>query len=291
MLLRIVLASVLAPLTVAIYRDSLARSKFLPIAAAAYGDDPAECFKHAFGFSNITIVRNLVMGCTENNGDVCAGFSAVSHGDRAIIFSFRGTSSFIQLLLETGETILKQQMPSPIGGKVGYYYQQVFTLLWTNGLSDDYVSLRQRFPNYKIWLTGHSLGAAVASLASATIVSMDKKAADRIQLITFGQPRTGTTDYAKAHDLLLPNSYRVIHGRDPIAHAPAQGLEGYWHHEGEVWYDNDMKTGQPYKVCQEDESNDCSNGLVPIYRLNDHLTYFGVHVSSYGEAGCKLPVS
>ncbi|KAH7662459.1 Lipase, partial [Aphelenchoides avenae] len=58
-----------------------------------------------------------------------------------------------------------------------------------------------------------------------------------------------------------------------------------------VWYDNDMKTGQPYKVCQEDESNDCSNGLVPIYRLNDHLTYFGVHVSSYGEAGCKMPVS
>lgn len=37
----------------------------------------------------------------------------------------------------------------------------------------------------------------------------------------------------------------------------------------------------------DDESDSCSYSLVPIYLLDDHLIYFGVKVSMFGESGCK----
>ncbi|KAH7684461.1 Protein Y49E10.18, partial [Aphelenchoides avenae] len=60
--------------------------------------------------------------------------------------------------------------------------------------------MHKKYPQYKIWVTGHSLGGAVASIASAEIASMDRQAGDRIGLVTFGQPRTGDYDYSAAHD-------------------------------------------------------------------------------------------
>ncbi|KAH7666467.1 Lipase family protein, partial [Aphelenchoides avenae] len=55
-----------------------------------------------------------------------------------------------------------------------------------------------------------------------------------------------------------------------------------------VWYNNDMSRGRPFTVCKFlDEGDACSDSLVPLYILDDHLSYFGVKVSTFGESGCK----
>ena len=83
-------------------------------------------------------------------------------------------------------------------------------------------------------VTGHSLGAAMASLCAAEIIKLGYLPADRIKLITFGQPRTGDRDYAVAHDSLMNYSYRVIHAHDVVPHLPTEGFENYQHHKSEV---------------------------------------------------------
>jgi hypothetical protein len=73
----------------------------------------------------------------------------------------------------------------------------------------------------KIWLTGHSLGAALATLAAGRLHDVQG-------LYTFGSPRVGDQDF-KAK--FRPKAFRVVNGNDIVAGIPA---EGPYHHVGEL---------------------------------------------------------
>jgi predicted lipase len=49
-------------------------------------------------------------------------------------------------------------------------------------------------------VTGHSLGAAMASLCAGYIAAMGYIPGDKIKLVTYGQPRTGDLAYANYID-------------------------------------------------------------------------------------------
>ena len=49
-------------------------------------------------------------------------------------------------------------------------------------------------------MTGASLGGALASLGAAHLVTEHSVPEEKIKLITFGQPRTGDYEWAKAMD-------------------------------------------------------------------------------------------
>lgn len=53
-------------------------------------------------------------------------------------------------------------------------------------------------------VTGHSLGASMASLAASHIISSRYIDGNYVRLITFGQPRTGDRPFADAHDKQVP---------------------------------------------------------------------------------------
>ena len=69
-----------------------------------------------------------------------------------------------------------------------------------------------------IWLCGHSLGAAIATIAAyfnrATVQA----------LYTFGSPRVGDGVFAEALLARVPNIYRFVHHRDVVTTVPPQGL-------------------------------------------------------------------
>ena len=116
-------------------------------------------------------------------------------------------------------------------------------------------------PSYSVWVTEHSLGGALASLASTLIMFEGKTPKDNLMLYTFGQPRVGNYDYALTHDGLVPLSFRVTHYRDIVVHLPtclaiAPGTPciafGSWpyHHGKEIYYRDEIMTkSSPYKTC------------------------------------------
>ena len=63
--------------------------------------------------------------------------------------------------------------------------------VWDRVLSE-VTRLQAINPTYKVKVTGHSLGAALAQLCGMRLV----QAGFDVSMINFGQPRTGDSDYA-----------------------------------------------------------------------------------------------
>lgn len=90
----------------------------------------------------------------------------------------------------------------------------------------EYVS---RHPDKDIYLTGHSLGGALAVLSSFDIAAHTQRP---VTVFTFGQPRVGGSKFREAYDKLVPNSYRVVVDGDPIARIPGMLLN--YEHVGKL---------------------------------------------------------
>ncbi|RCN25095.1 triacylglycerol lipase [Ancylostoma caninum] len=76
------------------------------------------------------------------------------------------------------------------------------------------------YSNYMVTFTGHSLGGALAAVAAARTVAEGLRPGHQLTVYTFGEPRVGNVDFAKSFDELIPNSYRVVFGKDIVPHMP-----------------------------------------------------------------------
>ena len=105
-----------------------------------------------------------------------------------------------------------------------------------SGIHDEYLRYRDRileyvsrYPNKDIYVTGHSLGGALAVLSSFDIAATTQHP---VTVFTFGQPRVGRSKFREAYDKLVPNSYRVVVDGDPIARIPGMLLN--YEHVGKL---------------------------------------------------------
>jgi predicted lipase len=98
----------------------------------------------------------------------------------------------------------------PSGGNVQDYFYQGYAGLQSE-LSAALGNAVIANPSYTVLITGHSLGGSLASIAAADL-SHNGVVKGAIQY-TFGEPRTGDSDFASGHDNLLAASYRVVHYR------------------------------------------------------------------------------
>ncbi|MGK7936357.1 MAG: hypothetical protein AB4206_11275 [Xenococcaceae cyanobacterium] len=63
---------------------------------------------------------------------------------------------------------------------------------------------KQLEPTIPCYITGHSLGAAVATLVAMEIAQQVPQLKDQIQLYTFAGPRVGSPKFVQAHSQLIP---------------------------------------------------------------------------------------
>ncbi|CAJ0938884.1 unnamed protein product, partial [Mesorhabditis belari] len=270
------------PITLTAYDDNFARNSMLPLSGAAYSKNPQQCLTNVF---KGTLKRQIEVKCDGFKGDTCSGFTAVLPTQKAIVISFRGTDAFLQLIEEVDDGLWKAKVPFPAGGNVNLYFYNAFLDVWNGGMKDDFLSLKNQYPGYALWVTGHSLGAAMASLCAGYIVSVGYYDKNAVKLVTVGQPRIGDSTWAKWHDANVPYSVRVVHSHDVVPHLPLEDM-GYSHHMTEVFFKGDMKTSSSFVVCEADESKSCSDGNLTDLSITDHLHYYEHDVSGYGEAGC-----
>lgn len=136
-------------------------------------------------------------------------------------------------------------------------------------------------PGDTVSLTGHSLGAAEATIAAYDLHSRGYATE---QIYSFGQPRVGDRVFAEALDKLinLTNIFRVTYHEDPVVHLPFREKYGFEHIGGEIFYDGDVSQG--YVTClQPGEDTSCANKFTDFtamllrclgdIRDCDHLKY------------------
>lgn len=93
--------------------------------------------------------------------------------------------------------------------------------------------------NKTIWITGHSLGGALAELCAAQALFVSKVPVQGVY--TFGQPRVGTKDFADAVTAKLGSGiFRFVNDRDIVPRVPLfsmgfchYGSQRFFNHAGE----------------------------------------------------------
>lgn len=66
-------------------------------------------------------------------------------------------------------------------------------------------------------MTGHSLGGSLASITALYLANNTIFPANRIRLVTFGEPRTGNVAFARAVEQQVPFRYRIVHRNDLVS--------------------------------------------------------------------------
>ncbi|KAI9497403.1 Alpha/Beta hydrolase protein [Zychaea mexicana] len=124
-------------------------------------------------------------------------------------------------------------------------------------------------PDYKLVITGHSLGGAVAVLAA---LDFHADGVSDLALYTQGQPRVGNRRLAQ-HIVDTGITYkRAVHARDTVPHVP-DNLNGFYHAGEEYWQVSDLTSR--VQVCPDGlETSDCANSIAPFTSFVDHTTYF-----------------
>lgn len=123
-----------------------------------------------------------------------------------------------------------------------------------------------------VYVTGHSLGAAISTLAMCFL----GEAGFNIKLsYNFESPRVGNAKFAAVFDKEFARSipvYRVTHHKDPVVHLPLRWIFDYTHVSVEVFYDSK----NDFRICPATEDRGCADQ----YNIFETLLHVGDHCHS-----------
>eukprot|EP00842_Homolaphlyctis_polyrhiza_P002073 jgi/Hompol1/2867/HPOL_006200-RA len=134
------------------------------------------------------------------------GFVAVNPPSKLIVLAFRGTrnlDNWIKDLMAANSTGTNQttradaEFPgSPAESRVHMGFLAAWEFLRDDAIARVGWHLNQN-PDYTILVTGHSLGGAIATMASVDLVTRANINANKIIIMTINQPRVGNPIFAQ----------------------------------------------------------------------------------------------
>ena len=150
----------------------------------------------------------------------------VAGNDAMIVVAFRGTEP---RRLKDWMTDVQIRRKSGPYGKVHRGFTKSLNNVWED-IQNTLISFQDR--GQSIWFTGHSLGAALATLA---VAKMGEDAKPVHGLYTFGQPRVGGKAFARNFDLdFKGQTFRFVNNSDIVTRVPGRALG--FRHVGQVLY-------------------------------------------------------
>lgn len=257
----------------------------IQLASMAYAVDPGWDASHSM-LDQGTAESDLdppdldFLGCWELIDSVesggTQGYVARNTQTEDIVVAFRGTESSVADWL-TDAQIFKQDWVLPDGSVVrdsvhtGFKnsYQSVDDQI--RNILDDHD--RSNVPGARVYFTGHSLGGALATLASLDLADDIRDmgyANNDVVLYTFGAPRAITRRLLDHHRSWVPNGHALVNAEDSVPHVPtATGVSNEYTHirnmvainevGGQVWLDRGDGSGL----------NGCLNGQLEFGHARD----------------------
>ena len=130
-------------------------------------------------------------------------------------------------------------------------------------------------PEARVYFTGHSLGGALASLASIDLVDdLMRSGYSRTEVVTytFGAPRSMSQTMSNHHAGLVPVSFAVVNPRDPVPHVPsAIGSSNPFSHIRNVTVVHGSPATSTVRVERGDGRRYRGCLAMPIGRVTDHI--------------------
>lgn len=143
------------------------------------------------------------------------GLQAYLTGNKdAVILAFRGSTEFIDWVIDAN-MILADAAVFGLQGKVhsGFAMQLLSEWFWIKQALNQFAT-----PNTPIYVTGHSLGGALATLAAYILASEGYNIAG---LYSFAAPRSGDASFSDhGNNLINGKSLRVVNDRDLVVRYP-----------------------------------------------------------------------
>jgi len=155
---------------------------------------------------------------SEADGGGSHAFLAIDADNNLAVLSFRGTDKNDPT--DIADDLNAMPQPWSAGGKVHCGFAQALLEVWP-----DIEASLQEFNNYRLLFSGHSLGAAMATLAASLLTPKS--------LYTIGSPRVG--DQSFADQLQTLDSHRYVDCCDLVTRVPPP-VFGYTHLPGQIYY-------------------------------------------------------
>lgn len=151
------------------------------------------------------------------------------------IIALRGTRSIFEWIMDT--TIPQVEVPEAWFNNRKFEQTRVhmgFLILFLF-LVEQILDAAERFDSaLPCYLTGHSMGGALATLAPVPVKLLTGN--DEVRMYNFASPRVGDPGFAKAYDTVIPGSYRIVNLADLIAIVPPREIFGWtYKHVGREW--------------------------------------------------------
>jgi triacylglycerol lipase len=140
-------------------------------------------------------------------------FGFILESPQDIIIAFRGSSTKGDWI----SNINASQKKFPYT-KEPCYTHRGFTGIYSSARSAILSTLRRLPQDKPLYVTGHSLGGALASLCAVDIAANTPFVSPH--LYTFASPRTGDPAFVKVCSKRVKNSYRIANPFDIVTHAP-----------------------------------------------------------------------
>lgn len=179
------------------------------------------------------------------------GFIAVK--DQVLVLSFRGTSGFRNFLTD-GD--IRRVRTDWAAGTVHNGFKNALDAVWAQITAQ----LGPPGPQQReIWLTGHSLGAALSQLAAMRLTSAGYRVRN---VYTFGTPRIGDRDFVADYDRRLgPRSFPHINSQDVVTRVPPSPLG--FHVTAGAKVRQFTGPGHEMKQLTGEPSNNANNATAP----------------------------
>lgn len=154
---------------------------------------------------------------THPNGRGSHGLLAIDENTKLAVLAFRGTDADDPADISDDLNAIPEDWQG--GGKVHTGFADALLEIW-NGEQGVEAALN-RLNGYRLLFTGHSLGAAMATLAASLRTPAS--------LYTFGSPRVGDADFVAALEKKQLDNHRYVDCCDMVARVPPDKLLGYTH--------------------------------------------------------------
>lgn len=195
----------------------------------AYRNEPELDYQHV----NASHARSLydlhsIETVKDASTDTHAG---IGWSDTTVVVAFRGTASIENVMTDLKAYKVVYPPPRHHHGRLVRAHAG-FAKAWLHERFNERVLQRLKVldagrpptsPPLRFWITGHSLGGALAVLASLDISKAFPDS--KLTVYTFGAPRVGNSAFADEQAAAVPDTWAILNGKDPIPWIPKLGFK------------------------------------------------------------------